>query len=98
MSKKSTYMPGDIYREGSLRLKFDRVETPAIRWLNAVYTEIRTVVASSTLTRASQPDKSPLAGVFDYTYIIPFLPLIILLHQNIYSVAFIIPKGNMVFA
>jgi uncharacterized membrane protein len=28
--------------------KFDKLETPAIRWLNDVHTGIRTVVASST--------------------------------------------------
>jgi hypothetical protein len=46
---------------GYMLKKFDRVETPAIRWLNAVHMGIRTVVASSTLTRASQSGKSLLA-------------------------------------
>jgi hypothetical protein len=49
--------------------KSNRVQTPAIRWLNAVHTGIRTVVASSTLTRASQPGKSPLAKLHIYIYV-----------------------------
>ena len=39
-----------------------------MRWLNAVHTGIRTVVASSTLTRASQPGSSPLANYVDHVH------------------------------